>query len=308
VEEDRLTQAHAEETRLAQLRAEEVRLKQLRTDNPEGYLFQLKAKNDPRWESEFKALNPSGFKTFVAERQANEEQQRKAEIEDLLSRLKATPTNDIDALRDTYARLAALDAGSVAYKDKAEALNRQIAIRDRNAEIADQKVKLKSGGVDLDSERHIYSRLGELEPKNAEYTRQLKRVDILIAERGALSWVSSLIDAEATPKATRIRDTLKISLNLEPWSLTVGTTKSTFNIDVQKVVPAVFARFHDIQMVEINGYGPFRDVRGNATANRYLGSYSSACARIFCGRRIAGATPPNRSSCSMASAGATSRP
>ncbi|MGD0026886.1 MAG: hypothetical protein ABSC37_20075 [Xanthobacteraceae bacterium] len=74
--------------------------------------------------------------------------------------------------------------------------------------------------------------------------------------------------AQAT--ATLAGDTLAVTINLDPYSLTHWTMVLLFEEKTMRIVPAVFDRFPAIERIEITGYAPFQDVRGNRSSEPAL--------------------------------------
>jgi zinc ribbon protein len=107
----------------------EARLQGLRTSDPSAYLAELKSAADPRWETEYEALDKPGYQLFVHERS---EAARKAEIAKLVDELKTVPSTDIDRMLTLYVRLTTLDPMNPAYKLTRDTLAKQGAEAARN--------------------------------------------------------------------------------------------------------------------------------------------------------------------------------
>lgn len=58
---------------------------------------------------------------------------------------------------------------------------------------------------------------------------------------------------------------ISIAYDLDPWSLTGSSARTTYNLHVSQLVPAIFARFPDAKTIEVVGRGEFRDKRGNSS-------------------------------------------
>ncbi|WP_441260826.1 hypothetical protein AB7008_43035 [Bradyrhizobium sp. 521_C7_N1_3] len=52
--------------------------------------------------------------------------------------------------------------------------------------------------------------------------------------------------------------------------LTAGTAVSGFNINTARLIPAVFAKFPQVDSIVFRESGPFRDVRGNESTQEML--------------------------------------
>ena len=94
----------------------EVSPQTLKKTDVSAYLATLKADNDPRWESEFKRLDPQGY-----------EAASKVEIANLTQELKTVRANDVDRFLAIYARLSNLDPTNDEYRKKRDNYSKQIA-------------------------------------------------------------------------------------------------------------------------------------------------------------------------------------
>lgn len=52
--------------------------------------------------------------------------------------------------------------------------------------------------------------------------------------------------------------------------LTAGTAVSGFNLDTARLIPAVFAKFPQVDSIIFRESGPFRDIRGNESKEEML--------------------------------------
>jgi hypothetical protein len=110
---------------------EEAQLQELRKGDPKAYLSKLKSDGDNRWEVEFQKLDSAGYTKFVAERQAREAEARRTEISELLKGLAVTPSLNLDALNRGYQRLNYLDPTNQEYKNKLDAVSKQMEAREQ---------------------------------------------------------------------------------------------------------------------------------------------------------------------------------
>jgi len=112
----------------AELRAKnEARLVELRASNPSGYLAELKATNDARWEREFESLDKVGYEKFVGDRRAKIELERKNRIAKLLEEMKSVASVDIEGQARIYRQLSDLEPNSRDFRSKRESLEKQIS-------------------------------------------------------------------------------------------------------------------------------------------------------------------------------------
>jgi hypothetical protein len=80
-----------------------------------------------------------------------------------------------------------------------------------------------------------------------------------------------MISEEAAHTTASLQgNTLQVSFDLAPWSLTTGTTSATFNMKAAFLVPAVFDKFPNISAIDIVGLGEFTDIRGNKSTAPYM--------------------------------------
>lgn len=79
-----------------------------------------------------------------------------------------------------------------------------------------------------------------------------------------------LHEARAASTVDRVDSRVVIKYSLAPWALTVASVKRTFNHHVMAIVPEMFRRFSDVQMIELRATGPFRDLRGNSSEQEAL--------------------------------------
>jgi len=144
--------------------AEETRLQNLRATNPASYLAELKFKQDPRWEVEFKAIDPQGYSALIkAQREAEErtaaeqrrlaEEARRAEIATLRQQLKTLGPSQLEKVYVAYARLVQLDPDNHEYKQKRESSYTQWQEQIEQAKHPENYVKLENfswekGGFD----------------------------------------------------------------------------------------------------------------------------------------------------------------
>ena len=78
--------------------------------------------------------------------------------------------------------------------------------------------------------------------------------------------IESLVgNSDIHPKFVVSGDHLVVSYDLDPWSLTVSSAKSSFNLHVTKLIPALFARYPDAQVIQVIGRAEFNDLRGNSS-------------------------------------------
>ena len=118
--------------------AEKARKAELRKSNPAQYLAELQAKNDPSWEREFEALDPSGYEQYSAEQQRKLEAQRQADIK-LLSEQLSRTSDEIEAQLNIYERLAGLDRSNKEYAKQVSLLKPKVdALREARELAADQ--------------------------------------------------------------------------------------------------------------------------------------------------------------------------
>jgi len=96
----------------------EARLRSLKTTDPKQYLAELKAANDPRWESEFKALDKPGYDAYLADLKAKQEQERQAWIRHWNEQLASTKPDDLEEQYRIYSALAELDPSNKDYASK----------------------------------------------------------------------------------------------------------------------------------------------------------------------------------------------
>lgn len=69
--------------------------------------------------------------------------------------------------------------------------------------------------------------------------------------------------SDASLIAAREGRTLKIKYKIDPWALTKGTMKSTFERQTKEIVPAIFDRFPDIDDIQITVDAQFQTIRGD---------------------------------------------
>jgi len=108
-----VAQRRAEEARAAA--AKEAKLQVLRQSDPKQYLAGLRAANDPRWEVEFKVLDPSGYAAYLTDLKAKQEQERQASIQRLTEQLASTKPDDLEGRYSIYSSLMRLDPGNKGY-------------------------------------------------------------------------------------------------------------------------------------------------------------------------------------------------
>ncbi len=129
----------------------EARLAALRSANPGAYLEELKAEKDPRWESEFEALDRVGYVNFVAARKAKEEAERKDAIAKYLEQAKVTPNSDLETLQTIYSRLSDLEPSNRDFKNRRDALERQIGQRKEAQALLDLQRKYPHQYVQIEN-------------------------------------------------------------------------------------------------------------------------------------------------------------
>jgi hypothetical protein len=88
----------------------EAQLQSLRKTDAAAYLSELKTAHDPRWEAEYKELDPSGYEVF-----------RTAEISKLNQELKTRPSADRQL--EIFQRLTFLDPTNQEYKKRHASLS-----------------------------------------------------------------------------------------------------------------------------------------------------------------------------------------
>jgi len=76
---------------------------------------------------------------------------------------------------------------------------------------------------------------------------------------------SLLGSSDAHPTFSKEEDQIKVSYDLDPWSLTPSSATSAFNLHVAKLIPALFVRYGDARTIEVVGRAEFNDKRGNST-------------------------------------------
>ena len=138
--------------------AEQARLQALRQSNPKQYLAELKAAHDGRWESEFKALDPTGYTTYLADVKAKQEQQRQASIQQLIAQVASAKPDDLERQLQIYSELLRLDPTNKDYKAKKDKIEstleqRRLAEEQRRVaeEVAEKEAKKQRIANDFDS-------------------------------------------------------------------------------------------------------------------------------------------------------------
>jgi hypothetical protein len=125
----------------------QAELQALRNTNVAAYLQELKRSNDPRYESEFAALDNEGYRSYVAEMEAakrralaeaevaerraatesraREQRVRSDRIAKLRGDLKSIASSDLDGLQRIYTELLELEPNSVEFKKMLDGLSAQ---------------------------------------------------------------------------------------------------------------------------------------------------------------------------------------
>jgi hypothetical protein len=81
---------------------------------------------------------------------------------------------------------------------------------------------------------------------------------------------SLLGNADTHPTFSKVGDRITVSYDLDPWSLTASSAKSSFNLHTTKLIPELFRRYADTQAVEIIGKAEFNDKRGNSSRDEAM--------------------------------------
>lgn len=73
---------------------------------------------------------------------------------------------------------------------------------------------------------------------------------------------------EANVEVRRSQDSLLITYKLDPWMLTGSVGKSSFTVQLSKIIPGAFRKFPDINIVTITATVAFSDIRGKSLGQR----------------------------------------
>jgi hypothetical protein len=140
---DWLAQQRAEEAAAAA--AQETKLQALRRTDPKQYLANLQAANDPRWEVEFKTLDPTGYAAYLADLKTKQEQERQASIQRLTQQLASTKPDDLEGRYNIYSSLMGLDPSNKDYAAKRAAIEPAVLKARREKLEAEDQLKHKLG-------------------------------------------------------------------------------------------------------------------------------------------------------------------
>jgi hypothetical protein len=69
-------------------------------------------------------------------------------------------------------------------------------------------------------------------------------------------------EPKSSPKIVRRGNAVEITYNIDPWALTRSTTISNFNLTTARVIPKTFAKFKDIEIIQISAEITFKDIKG----------------------------------------------
>ena len=68
-----------------------------------------------------------------------------------------------------------------------------------------------------------------------------------------------------TWKCAEIKDSLLVTYDLDPWMMTGSWGKSSFTVELEKIIPGAFYKFRDINSITITATAAFSDdIRGQS--------------------------------------------
>jgi hypothetical protein len=74
-----------------------------------------------------------------------------------------------------------------------------------------------------------------------------------------------IYEPKANVEVRRIQDSLLVTYDLDPWMLTGSSGKSSFTIELEKIIPGAFYKFRDINSITITATAAFSDdIRGHS--------------------------------------------
>ena len=74
-----------------------------------------------------------------------------------------------------------------------------------------------------------------------------------------------IYEPKANVEVRRIQDSLLVTYDLDPWMMTGSWGKSSFTVELEKIIPGAFYKFRDINSITITATAAFSDdIRGQS--------------------------------------------
>jgi hypothetical protein len=74
-----------------------------------------------------------------------------------------------------------------------------------------------------------------------------------------------IYEPKANVEVRRIQDSLLVTYDLDPWMMTGSSGKSSFTLELEKIIPGAFYKFRDINSITITATAAFSDdIRGHS--------------------------------------------
>jgi hypothetical protein len=74
-----------------------------------------------------------------------------------------------------------------------------------------------------------------------------------------------IYEPKANVEVRRIQDSLLVTYDLDPWMMTGSLGKSSFTVELSKIIPGAFYKFRDINSITITASAAFSDdIRGQS--------------------------------------------
>jgi hypothetical protein len=74
-----------------------------------------------------------------------------------------------------------------------------------------------------------------------------------------------IYEPKANVEVRRSGDNLLVTYDLDPWMMTGGWGKSSFNVELEKIIPGAFYKFRDINSITITATAMYSDdIRGQS--------------------------------------------
>src|SRR6202030_2175844 len=75
-----------------------------------------------------------------------------------------------------------------------------------------------------------------------------------------------IYEPKANVEVRRIQDSLLVTYDLDPWMMTGAWGKSSFTVELEKIIPGAFYKFRDINRITVTATAAYqRDIRGHDT-------------------------------------------
>jgi hypothetical protein len=75
-----------------------------------------------------------------------------------------------------------------------------------------------------------------------------------------------IYEPKANVEVRHIQDSLLVTYDLDPWMMTGSWGKSSFTLELEKIIPGAFYKFRDINRITVTATAAYqRDIRGHDT-------------------------------------------